>query len=91
VIQLSPKVSFKPGTIRGTVTGRGGRRIAGNATVLIPSLDQSATVGPDGTFELTLKPGQYQIVVSAPGYRPQEKAIRVVEGSTIILNVELYK
>lgn len=90
VIQLSPKVSFRPGTIRGTVTARGGRRVAG-ATVLIPSLDQSATVGQDGTFEMSLKPGQVKIVVSAPGLRPQEKSIRVVEGSTVILNVELYK
>lgn len=90
VIQMTPKVRFRPGTLRGTVTGRGGRELSG-ATILIPELDRTLSLERDGTFRVSLKPGQYKVVVSSPGMRTQERAIRVVEGDTVILNVELYK
>jgi hypothetical protein len=90
VIQMTPKVRFKPGTIRGTVTKRGGRALR-TATVLIPALDRTIALGKDGKFSVSLKPGQYKVVVSAPGMRTQERTIRVIEGDTVILNVELYK
>lgn len=90
VIQMTPKVRFKPGTIRGTVTARGGRAL-GEATILVPELDRTIPLEKDGTFNLSLKPGQYKVVVSSPGMRTQERTVRVIEGDTIILNVELYK
>jgi hypothetical protein len=89
-VKLAPSAAIKPGTIRGTVTAVGGRRVR-RATVLIPELDKSIRPGKRGKFSVDLKPGEYKVVVSARGYRTQKKTIRVVEGETVILNVELHR
>lgn len=88
---LTPEISERPGSIRGTITAaQGGQRIR-KATVLIPEIDRAITVDTDATFNVSLKPGQYEVLVSAPGYRTQRKTIRVLEATTVILNVELHK
>ncbi|PID37904.1 MAG: hypothetical protein CSB49_08340 [Proteobacteria bacterium] len=89
-VKLSPSAEIKPGTIRGTVGAIGGRRVH-RATVLIPELDKTIKPNRRGKFSIDLKPGEYNLVVSARGYRTQKKSIRVVEGETVILNVELHK
>lgn len=89
-VRLRPKLSIAPGTIRGTVKGLG-QGGAVEATVLIPELDQTVQVSPDGTFTVEVKPGTYTVNISAPGYRTQRKSLRVEESSAVILNVELYK
>ena len=37
------------------------------------------------------RPGTYEIVIGAKGYRAQRKSIRVLERGTVILNVELHR
>jgi Carboxypeptidase regulatory-like domain len=89
-IKLMPKTSIVPGTIRGTIkaiTGRSPRR----STILIPALDKTIKVGKSGEFTVKLKAGEYKVVVSAKGFRTQTKKIRVQEGSTVILNVDLHR
>jgi hypothetical protein len=88
-LKLDPRASIVPGTLRGTVKAMAGR--LASATVLIPEIDKTIDVGTDGMFTVSLKPGEYKIVVSARGFRTQTKSIRIQEGSTIILNVDLYK
>lgn len=89
-LKLNPRSSIAPGTLRGTVKSVQGKTLPG-ATVLIPETDQTIAAGTDGTFSVSLKPGEYRVVVSAKGFRSQTKTIRIQEGSTIILNVDLYK
>jgi hypothetical protein len=89
-IKLAPRAAISPGTLRGTVKSVQGKTLPG-ATVLIPETDQTIAAGTDGTFSVSLKPGEYKVVVSAKGFRSQTKTIRIQEGSTIILNVDLYK
>jgi len=48
-------------------------------------------VGADGSFTVSLKPGEYKVVISAAKFRTQQKLIRIQEGSTVILNVELHR
>ena len=88
-LKLEPRTTIVPGTLRGTVKAMAGKLTT--ATVLIPEIDKTIDVGDDGTFNVSLKPGEYKIVVSAKGFRTQTKSIRIQEGSTIILNVDLYK
>ena len=87
--RLNPRVRVLEGTIRGSVKSVGGGPV-GAATVLIPALDKTVTVGSDGAFSVQLPPGEHTIAIAAPGHRPQRKRIRVFEGGTVILNVELY-
>ncbi|MCC6749633.1 MAG: carboxypeptidase regulatory-like domain-containing protein [Deltaproteobacteria bacterium] len=89
-LKLSPRDRVTPGTLRGTLKAVGGKDLP-DATILIPELDRTIPVDRDGNFTVSLKPGEYRLVVSAKGYRAQRKTIRVSEGSTVILNVELYR
>jgi hypothetical protein len=88
--RLQRKLTTSSGTLRGIVSARGGAALA-SATVLLPDLDRTLGVDANGNFSLELKPGEYDVVISAPRYRPQRKKVRVFEGSTVILNVELYR
>ena len=81
---------IKPGIVQGTLTSVRGKKVT-RATILIPEVDRTVNVNADGDFHLELPPGLYKAVVSAPGYRTQHKSFRVVEGGTVIFNVELHK
>ena len=87
--RLGARTTVTPGTLRGTIKALTGK-LAG-ATVLIPEIDQNIAVAADGSFTVSLKPGEYKVVVSAKGFRTQTKTIRILEGSTVILNVDLYR
>jgi hypothetical protein len=89
-LSLSPRLTKIPGTLRGTIKSVTGTKIA-NATVLIPEVDKTIQAGPDGEFNINLDPGEYKIVVSAQGFKTQNKVIHIKEGSTVILNMDLYK
>jgi hypothetical protein len=88
--RLTRRTVETPGTLRGTIRAVSGKQVPG-ATILIPEIDQTIQVGEEGTFSITLKPGEYKVVVSSKGYRTQTKSIRIQEGSTVIFNVDLYK
>jgi hypothetical protein len=89
-IRLQAKTTEVPGTLRGSIRALVGKNPK-QATLLIPELDRTVSVGADGEFSVQLKAGEYRVVVSAPGFRTQTKQIRVGEGATVILNVELHK
>lgn len=89
-LKLAPRTSTTPGTLRGTIKALVGKSPK-SATILIPALDRSIEVDRSGEFTVSLNPGEYKVVVSAPGFRTQTKTIRVQEGSTVILNVELHR
>ena len=89
-ILLKPRKKVPPGTLRGTIKDTRGRTVKG-VTMLIPELDRTIQVPEAGDFTLTLKPGEYKVIISAPRYRTQRKSIRIQEGDTVILNVELYR
>ena len=90
MVRLVRKTSVTPGTIRGNIralVGRNPRR----ARILVPEVDRIVNVGRSGEFSIELEPGEYSLVVSAKRFRTQTKKIRLREGSTVILNVELHR
>ncbi len=89
-IKLQTRKAVPPGTLRGSIKDTRGRKVK-SATVLIPELDRTIAVPASGSFSLTLKPGEYKVIISAPRYRTQRKSIRIQEGDTVILNVELFR
>ena len=58
---------------------------------LIPQLNKTIPVDANGEFVVKLKPGSYQIVISARGYRTQRKEIKVPSAGTVLLNPELHR
>ncbi|MGB3801060.1 MAG: TonB-dependent receptor, partial [Lewinella sp.] len=65
-------------TLSGTVTSDGDP--VAYATVWLESLDRGTSAGADGRFEIAdLEPGDYQIVFSAVGFRPNQREVSVVD------------
>jgi hypothetical protein len=89
-VKLQPRLVVDPGTIRGQIKGVGGGKL-GSITILIPELDRQVEATQEGTFSLAVQPGDYTLVISAKGFRTQRKSIRVKEGGTVILNIDLHR
>jgi len=82
-------------TIRGTVTNDAGAALA-NAEISAVSTSsgfvRSVTAGADGAFTLGgLTPGEFNVVVSAPGFDPLSQTLRVLVGQNIDVNFVLSK
>ncbi len=70
--------------IKGKITDNDGQPIP-FATVYIKELTKGSTANPDGNFDLKIPEGQYSIMISALGYKPENRRIEV-NNETIELN-----
>ncbi len=84
-IALDPAIP--PAQIRGLVRDFAGKPVG--ATVVIEPLGATATVRPDGGFEIEVKPGSYDVVITAKGYSPQRRKVTVEPQGVTLLNVDL--
>ena len=75
--------------IRGLVRNLAGRGVV--ATITVTPDKRQLTTNSDGEFQLDVEPGQYTVVIRAPGYRNQRRVVKVGNNSVEILNVELRK
>ncbi|MCE1203458.1 MAG: carboxypeptidase regulatory-like domain-containing protein [Holophagaceae bacterium] len=87
------QTSQTSGALRGTVKDRGGKAISG-ASVRVTNLEtgagrtvRSAAAG-DYTFPL-LPSGTYEVLVSAPGFKPVKENVRVTLGNSVTLSPTL--
>jgi RNase P/RNase MRP subunit p29 len=76
----------RPG-IRGQVVDFDSNPI--RATVRIPALDLEVQSAEDGTFAFDVEPGQWDIVVTADGYRTQHSRVEVAPEGVVVMNVEM--
>jgi TonB-linked SusC/RagA family outer membrane protein len=77
------------GTIRGKVTNEKGEPVVG-ASVLLSGIDRGTSVDVSGNYSMTgIKPGNYNIQISAVGYQPVTRSVTVAEGQTLELNYQL--
>ncbi len=79
--------SLPPGQLRGQVRSFRGEGLQARLTVS-PGEHSIETDGKGG-FELDLPPGDYQVTISVPGFKPQERQIHIDENGVTILNVDL--
>lgn len=89
-VAVSAVAQSTTATIRGKVTNEQDAPLA-NATVeavgTASGFVSTATSGPDGSFQLGgLTPGEYTVVVSAPGLEPRSQTVTVRVGQN--LNIE---
>lgn len=75
--------------IKGKITDNSGQPIP-FATVYIKELTKGSTANPDGNFDLKIPEGQYSIIISALGYKPETRRIEV-NNKPIELNIILTK
>jgi len=92
VFLLLLAASSAAGTLKGRVTDPAGRPVA-HASVLITrgqSLVAGIPTSGDGSFgPLDLPPGDYEVVVSAPGLRLAPKALTIAREGTLSLDLQL--
>ncbi|MFZ1375589.1 MAG: carboxypeptidase regulatory-like domain-containing protein [Geothrix sp.] len=87
------QTSQTSGALRGTVKDRGGKAISG-ASIRVANLETGAgrtvrsTATGDYSFPL-LPSGVYEVLVSAPGFKPVKENIRVTLGNSVTLSPTL--
>jgi hypothetical protein len=77
------------GQIRGTVRGSGGAALT--ATIRVEPLGLVLIAARDGTFSIDVAPGRYEVLVTAPGYEPQQRVADVERDGVTVLPVDLVR
>ncbi|GAA1318239.1 hypothetical protein GCM10009635_03180 [Actinocatenispora thailandica] len=75
------------GVVSGSVTDAGSGSAISGATVKVG--DNQATSGADGSYTLTLPPGDYTATASAYGYQDKTASVTVEDGGTVTANFAL--
>jgi hypothetical protein len=89
LIGMKPVQHALIGTFKGSVKSAQTGHALGGAEVFIPALNQHIQATAEGTFEITVKAGRYQVLVSAPGHLTQTKELTLRDGEVVILNIDL--
>src|ERR1700712_165999 len=77
------------GTISGKITTADGNS-AVQVTISLKGHHKEVASDNDGSFIIqNVKPGDYTLVVSHIGLRTQEKAVKVIDGETVQVNLTL--
>ncbi len=88
VLEMEPVQHVGKSWLRGQVLDAvSGRRMA--AEISVPNLDFKIETDKNGKFAVELEPGEYKILVRAQSYMTQEKIIKMEDGGTVILNVDM--
>jgi hypothetical protein len=90
LIGMKPVSHALIGTFKGSVKSAQTGHAVARAEVFIPALNQHIQASAEGTFEVTVKAGRYQVLVSAPGHLTQTKELTLRDGEVVILNIDLH-
>ena len=86
-VDIALERALPDGQIRGSVRGFDGKPLP--ARVRVEPLGTEVVQSADGNFELDVAPGEYTIVISAPGYQTQERSALVEHKGVTVILVEL--
>jgi hypothetical protein len=76
------------GTVKGLIVYPDTREGAAGATVEAQGPDAKTVLSEaDGTYTITLAPGKYTLVFSAPGGEPTTRDVTVVAGGTLVVDI----
>lgn len=73
--------------IEGIVRGFDGK--IPEATITLTPGERTSKTDADGKFQLEVGPGEYRVIVSAPGYETQTRSVIVQKQGVVIVNVDL--
>jgi hypothetical protein len=79
--------SLPQGEIRGVIQGGDGAPLP--ARVVIRPIGRELTADAEGSFQVEVPPGEYDVDVSAPQHRAQTRHVTVTERGVVVLNVQL--
>ncbi len=81
------KRAVKKGQLRGLVRSFNGKPLA--ATVRVEPAGLEAKTDADGTFQIDLPPGAYEVIIASPRHTGQRRPVQVEENGVTILNADL--
>jgi hypothetical protein len=88
-VTVNLRASLPAGQIRGNVRGESGQGL--RASILLRPLNLTLQTAADGSFVFDVAPGDYQILVSAPGHTSQERPVVVDRNGVTILVIDLVR
>lgn len=86
-VAIALKRVIKAGQLRGLVRSFNGKPLA--ATIRVEPLNVETKTDSDGTFQIDVPPGSYEVVIAAPGHAGQRRPVQVEENGVTILNADL--
>jgi len=86
-VAVNLRSSLPAGQIRGTVRGESGKAL--RASIRLQPLDMKLETAADGSFVIDVPPGDYHVVVNAPGYASQKRPAAVEQNGVTILVIDL--
>lgn len=89
VIHMRPTGSRITGVFKGSVRDSATGKPVDGVSIYVPAASLKVTPEADGTFDVTLTVGRYQILVSAPNYQTQKKEILITNDQIVISNIDL--
>lgn len=87
VLPLAMKKAIRPGQLRGLVRSFSGKPLA--ATIRVEPIGVETKTDADGTFQVEVPPGSYEVIVGATGHAGQRRPVQVEENGVTILNADL--
>jgi uncharacterized membrane protein len=88
-IDVRVEQALPAGQVRGLVRSFRGKPLAASIR-LEPSAVTTQTDG-EGFFQIDVPPGDYEVVIEAPGYQAQRRRAKVEQQGVVIVNADLSK
>jgi hypothetical protein len=88
-LDVKAEPALPAGQVRGLVRAYNGKPLA--ASVRVEPAGVSTKTDSEGFFQLDVPPGEYEVVIEAPGYAPQRRKAKVEKQGVVIVNADLSK
>jgi len=79
--------ALPPGQVRGIVRSFRGKPLPAKIQLQPGGLE--ASTDAEGFFQIDVPPGQYEVLIEAPGYEPQQRKAKVDQQGVVIVNADL--
>jgi hypothetical protein len=86
-VDMQTQPALPAGQVRGLVRSFRGKALA--AKVRVEPAGATTTTDHDGFFQIDVPPGDYEIVIEAPGYAAQRRKAHVEKQGVVIVNADL--
>ncbi len=86
-VEVRAQQALPAGQVRGLVRSQRGKAVV--AKVRIEPAGVETKTDADGFFQIDVPPGQYDVVIEAPGYQPQRRAVKVEKQGVVMVNADL--
>jgi hypothetical protein len=82
-------VALPSAQVRGLVRSFQGKPL--KAKILVQPSGKEVTTDDSGAFVIDVEPGEYEVVIEAPGFETQRRNVKVAKQGVVVLNADLVK